>query len=271
VAHLGVSVSAVGPEPGTPAGVLCLFSDLTEIRALEEKVRLRESLAEVGQLSAGIAHEVRNSFGTVLGYSKLLLRVTDGEAREHADAIRREVESARGILDDYLRFARPVSLNLERVRLGDLVAEVVAGLRDDPVAEDRDLVIDGQWVELEADVGLLRQALVNLLRNGLEAAGPRGRVGVRGSLQGDPAEFVLEVHDSGPGLAADVSSADLFRPFFTTKAAGIGLGLAWVRKTVVYHDGRVDVGRGPWGGASFRIVLPLRRGGGDSLPLTPSA
>ena len=270
VAHLGVSVSSVGPEPGASAGVLCLFSDLTEIRALEEKVRLRDSLAELGQLSAGIAHEVRNSFGTVLGYSKLLVRATEGEARENAEAIRREVESARGILDDYLRFARPVSLNLERVRLGDLVAEVVAGLRDDPVAEGREFVVDGEWVEIEADEGLLRQALVNLLRNGLEAAGPGGRVGVRGSLQGDPTEFLLEVHDSGPGLAADVSAADLFRPFFTTKAAGIGLGLPWVRKTVVYHDGRVDVGRGPWGGASFRIVLPLRRGSGEGVPASPS-
>ena len=268
VAHLGVSVSSVGPEPGTRSGVLCLFSDLTEIRALEEKVRLRESLAELGQLSAGIAHEVRNSFGTILGYAKLLLKGAEGEAREHAEAIRREVESSRAILEDYLRFARPLSLNLERVSLGDLVTEVIAGLRDDPVAEGREFVVDGQWIEIEADEGLLRQALVNLLRNGLEAAGPGGKVGVRGSLQGDPVEFLLEVHDSGPGLAAEVSAADLFRPFFTTKPTGIGLGLPWVRKTVVYHDGRVDVGRGPWGGASFRIVLPLRRTSGDPVPRT---
>lgn len=268
VAHLGVSVSSVGPEPGTRSGVLCLFSDLTEIRALEEKVRLRESLAELGQLSAGIAHEVRNSFGTILGYAKLLLKGAEGEAREHAEAIRREVESSRAILEDYLRFARPLSLNLERVRLGDLVTEVIAGLRDDPVAEGREFVVEGQWIEIEADEGLLRQALVNLLRNGLEAAGPGGKVGVRGSLQGDPAEFLLEVHDSGPGLAAEVSAAELFRPFFTTKPTGIGLGLPWVRKTVVYHDGRVDVGRGPWGGASFRIVLPLRRASGDPVPRT---
>jgi len=268
VAHLGVSVSSVGPEPGTRSGVLCLFSDLTEIRALEEKVRLRESLAELGQLSAGIAHEVRNSFGTILGYAKLLLKGAEGEAREHAEAIRREVESSRAILEDYLRFARPLSLNLERVSLGDLVTEVIAGLRDDPVAEGREFVVDGQWIEIEADEGLLRQALVNLLRNGLEAAGPGGKVGVRGSLQGDPVEFLLEVHDSGPGLAAEVSAADLFRPFFTTKPTGIGLGLPWVRKTVVYHDGRVDVGRGPWGGASFRIVLPLRRASGDPVPRT---
>jgi signal transduction histidine kinase len=147
-------------------------------------VRLRDSLAELGHLG-GIAHEVR-SFGTVLGYSGCS-RGRPREARE-CEAIR-EVESARGILDDYLRFARPVSLNLERVRLGDLVAEVVAGLRDDPVAEGRELVIDGQWVEIEADEGLLRLALVNLLRNGLEAAGPGGRVGVRGSLQGSVGSF----------------------------------------------------------------------------------
>ena len=139
-------------------------------------------------------------------------------------------------------------------------------MHDDPLAAGREFVVDGEWTEIEADEGLLRQALVNLLRNALEAAGPGGRVGVRGSLHRDPSEFLLEVHDSGPGLAEGVSAADLFRPFFTTKATGIGLGLAWVRKSVVYHDGRVDVGRGPWGGASFRMVLPLRRAAENLLP-----
>ena len=254
--HVGASVSPVGAVEGRPSGALCLFSDLTEIREVEEKVRLRENLAEVGEISAGIAHEVRNSLATILGYARLAGRAPLEEAREHADAIRKEVESVQSILEDYLRFARPISLNLESIELGPLVEEVVTAAREDPLAAGRRIAVEGEWPRIEADEGLLRQALMNLVRNALEAVPDGGRVGLVGELRDGSVE--IRVHDDGPGPPPGAREEDLFRPFFTTKAQGTGLGLALVRKTIVYHDGRIALDRGPWGGARFTITLPLQ-------------
>ena len=257
--HVGASVSPIGGEP--PEGVLCLFSDLTEIRDVEEKVRLRESLAEVGEISAGIAHEVRNSLATILGYARLAARGSEGETREHAEAIRKEVESVRAVLSDYLRFARPISMNVEPFQLGDVAGEVAETLRQDAVGAQRTILQEGEWPEIEADEALIRQALMNLVRNGLEAVGAGGRVCLRGIVHHQEGEVEVQVHDDGPGPAEGVGPEELFRPFFTTKREGTGLGLALVRKTVVYHDGRIEVSRGPWGGALFTIHLPLEGAG----------
>jgi PAS domain S-box-containing protein len=261
--HVGASVSPIGGDP--PEGALCLFSDLTEIREVEEKVRLRESLAEVGEISAGIAHEVRNSLATILGYARLASRSGEAGVRDHAEAICREVEEVRSVLDDYLRFARPVSLNVERFDLGAMAEEVIAALREDPASRGRRLERQGDWPAIEGDEGLLRQALTNLVRNALEAVGDGGRVCVRGELLPGRREVRIEVHDDGPGLPEGVRPEELFRPFFTTKRDGTGLGLALVRKTVVFHDGRIEAGRGPWGGARFTLVLPVAARPGAGL------
>lgn len=257
--HVGASVSPFGGEGRS--GVLCLFSDLTEIRQVEEKVRLRESLAEVGELSAGIAHEVRNALATILGYARLASRASEQEAREHAEAIRKEGESIQGVLSDYLRFARPVSLNLEPFDLGATVADVLQMLQEEPAAAGKRLERQGEWPRIEADEALIRQAVLNLARNAVEAVGEGGRVEILGVLRPADGEFDLVVHDDGPGPAEGVAAEDLFRPFFTTKREGTGLGLALVRKTVVYHDGRIRVDRGPWGGARFTVTLPLEAPG----------
>ncbi len=254
VGHLGASVSPLDTEGGVAAGVLCIFSDLTEIRQIEDRVRLRESLAEVGNLSAGIAHEVRNSLATILGYGRLATRSTAAEAKDHAAAICKEVQSIQAVLDDYLQFARPLSLNLESLDLGGLVQEVVKDLEREgksPVIE-----VQGNFGQVEGDEALLRQALGNLLRNALEAAGPEGRVAIHGTLSEDHSQVTVSVQDDGAGLPPGTDPEDLFRPFFTTKQGGTGLGLAMARKTAVYHDGRLEADQGSWGGARFALTLP---------------
>jgi PAS domain S-box-containing protein len=256
--HLGASVSPLEPDGTAAAGVLCIFSDLTEIRQVEERVRLRENLAEVGHQSAGIAHEVRNALATILGYARLAARSPAEEAKEHAAAIGKEVESIQTVLADYLQFARPLSLNLERLQLGKLVREVVADLQRDAGQDGASVQVSGEFGEVEGDEVLLRQAIGNLVRNGLEAAGPDGRVALEGRMPAPGSEVILEVHDDGPGLPQGADVEDLFRPFYTTKRDGTGLGLSMVRKTVVYHDGEITADRGPWGGARFTITLPTR-------------
>jgi len=256
--HLGASVSPLEPDGMAAVGVLCIFSDLTEIRQVEERVRLRENLAEVGQQSAGIAHEVRNALATILGYARLAARSPAEEAKEHAAAIGVEVESIQTVLADYLQFARPLSLNLERLQLGKLVREVVADLQREAGPGGASVQVSGEFGEVEGDEVLLRQAIGNLVRNGLEAAGPDGRVALEGRTPAPGKEVILEVHDDGPGLPQGADVEDLFRPFYTTKRDGTGLGLSMARKTVVYHDGEITADRGPWGGARFTITLPTR-------------
>jgi PAS domain S-box-containing protein len=263
--HVGASISPVESRgSGAPSGVLCIFSDLTEIRQVEERVRLRENLAEVGHISAGIAHEVRNSLATILGYARLATRAGADDGREHAGAICKEVEAIQGVLGDYLQFARPLSLNLERVDVGGLALELAATLRRTPAGRSARLEVLGEFAEVEGDEALLQQALGNLLRNALEAAGPEGRVALRGSLPPGGAELVVEVYDDGPGLPPDTDPEELFRPFYSTKREGTGLGLALARKTVVYHDGQLVADQGPWGGARFTVRLPVAPGGQEA-------
>jgi len=256
--HLGASVSPLEPDSTGAAGVLCIFSDLTQIRQVEERVRLRENLAEVGHQSAGIAHEVRNALATILGYARLAARAPAEEAREHASAIGQEVQSIQAVLTDYLQFARPLSLNLERLQLGDLAREVVVDLLRESGGEGASVQVSGEFGEVEGDELLLRQAIGNLVRNGREAAGADGRVALVGRTLAPDGEVVLEVYDDGPGLPEEIDVEELFRPFYTTKRDGTGLGLSMVRKTVVYHDGEITVDRGPWGGARFTVTLPAK-------------
>jgi signal transduction histidine kinase len=280
--HLGAMISPVLPAahatPGGPAdGALCLLADLTEIKALRERVGLKENLAALGEMSAGIAHEFRNSLATIQGYARLIGREGGGggSAGEDAEAILREIAGMRKIVDDFLRFARPAALDLGEVDLRSLVQELVGDLRSDPAGTAAEVTVEGGFPRIVADETLLRQALQNLLRNAAEAVAPESggppgtahRIVVRGAVAPDGG-VRIEVEDDGPGIPDDVLPR-LFAPFFTTKEKGTGLGLALVQKAAVVHDGRVEVRRGARGGACFALILPARPG--VALPVGPLA
>lgn len=264
-AHLGVTVSALPAKAGHGGGAFCIFSDLTEIRGLQERVRLRENLAGLGAMSAGIAHEFRNALATILGYARLI----DREARpagteagpsrmaEHAAAIAREVEGVSRIVDDFLRYARPARLQLSSWDPRAVAEEVVSDVMRDAGRPGLVMRVDGDWpAAVTADEGLLRQAFQNLLRNAVEAIGESaGEVRITGLLEPDGAQWRVEVTDSGPGIPEDVL-ARLFTPFVTTKAHGTGLGLAMAQKAVVCHDGAITAANVSGGGARVSIALP---------------
>jgi len=260
-AHLGVTVSTIPAGPAGGGGVFCLFSDLTEIRGLQERVRVKESLAGLGVLSAGIAHEFRNSLGAILGYAQLIGRpgTTDGAREEHAGAIVREVRSIGRTVDDFLRYARPASLVTTawdpRAAADEVAQEVSLSLSRPDVS----ISIEGSWpARIVADEGLVRQALGNLLRNAVEAipAGG-GRVIVTGSVEREGGMLRIEIADSGPGIPDDLLPR-LFTPFVTTKEQGTGLGLALAQKAIVSHDGAITAANARRGGACFTIRLPLQ-------------
>ncbi|MGE0705087.1 MAG: nitrogen regulation protein NR(II) [Vicinamibacterales bacterium] len=260
LSHVGVTVSPYFDPQGARQGVICLFSDLSSVKKLEEQLRLKESLAAVGELTAGIAHEFRNGLATIHGYGRLFdLDALPSTYREYVEAIRAETESLNQIVTNFLNFARPAELTLTTVHLKATCERVADELRADARALGGDVTLKGEFGVIDGDEVLLRQAFSNLLRNAVQAcagASIAPVVVIESSVDPHARQTRVSVHDSGPGI--DPSARDrIFQPFFTSKGDGTGLGLALVQKVIVFHNGRVDVGTSPLGGASLQITLPL--------------
>ncbi|MEO8259359.1 MAG: ATP-binding protein [Acidobacteriota bacterium] len=258
--HLGVTVSPLFDGRGELNGAICLFSDLTAVKDLEEQLRLKESLASVGELTAGIAHEFRNGLATIHGYGKLIdLDALPAAFRPYVEGIRAETASLSEVVTNFLNFARPAELTLSRVDLRSMCERAADEIRADARALGGDVEVRGQFGTLEGDEVLLRQAFSNLLRNAVEACAGAAMapvIVVESELIPAAKSSRISVNDSGPGV--DPAARDrIFRPFFTSKRAGTGLGLALVQKIIVFHNGRISVGTSPQGGASFQVTLPL--------------
>lgn len=260
IMHLGVTVSPLFDQDGKHHGAICLFTDLTAVKDLEEQLRLKESLATVGELTAGIAHEFRNGLATIHGYSKLFdLTALPPTYRPYVEGIRAETESLSEVVTNFLNFARPAQLTLSSVDLGAICERAAEEIRPDARALGGDVEVRGEFGVIEGDDVLLRQAFSNLLRNALEACvGGPAPPSILIQSEIDRAQKVLRiaVNDNGPGIAPALRE-QVFRPFFTAKRNGTGLGLALVQKIIVFHNGRITAGASPLGGASLQVTLPL--------------
>jgi two-component system sensor histidine kinase AtoS len=260
VTHLGVTATRLESEGNVAGGVICLFSDLTAVIELEEQLRLKETLARLGELTAGIAHEFRNGLATIHGYGKLIdPNALPAQYKPYVEGIRQETEALGQVVTNFLNFARPTHLSIATHDLATLVQRAADDLKNDVQQLGGEIVVTGQFGQIDADDVLLRQAFNNLLRNAIEACQPTGvtpHVRVEGSLDAAQHQARISVHDNGPGL--DPNARDrIFRPFFTTKKTGTGLGLALVQKIVVTHNGKITAGSSPSGGACFQVTLPL--------------
>jgi signal transduction histidine kinase len=258
--HLGVTVSPLFDNNGDLHGVICLFTDLSAVKNLEEQLRLKESLATVGELTAGIAHEFRNGLATIHGYSKLVdLNALPPNYRSYVEGIRAEAESLSQVVTNFLNFARPAQLTLAPVDLRAICERTAEELRTEARTLGGDITVRGEFGSLEGDEVLLRQAFSNLLRNAVEActgASLAPVVVIQSEI--DQAQQIMRivVDDNGPGIQP-AQRDQVFRPFFTSKRNGTGLGLALVQKIIVFHNGRITVGTSPLGGASLQVLLPI--------------
>jgi len=264
VTQLAVTVSPLSAADGSSQGAICLFSDLTQMLELEEQLRLKEALARVGELTAGIAHEFRNGLATIHGYSRLL-RPDDlpPTYRPYVDGIRQEAEALGHVVTNFLNFARPEQVVFLPVDLEPVIHRAADEL-DNDLPPHTVVEVSGQFGQVEGDEVLLRQVFGNLIRNAAEAcqiAGMAPSIEIHG--QSDARTCRITVDDNGPGVP-EPSRGKIFQPFFTTRSRGTGLGLAIVQKLVVTHNGRVTVGDSPRGGASFQIVFPLRAGDAET-------
>jgi PAS domain S-box-containing protein len=254
--HLGVTVSPITAPDGSLQAAVCLFTDLTAVVQLEEQLRLKEALARLGELTAGLAHEFRNGLATIHGYGRLLDPQTLPEqARTCVEGIRAETTALGEVVTNFLRFARPDQMTVAPVDLRAVIQRAAEDLNAPaPVT-----TIEGTFGIIEGDDVLLRQAFSNLLRNSLEAcesAARQPRITVRGAA--GRSDVLIAVVDNGPGFEPE-ALRKAFQPFATTKASGTGLGLAIVQKVIVSHNGHVTAANHPGGGAQFDIRLPIAR------------
>jgi signal transduction histidine kinase len=256
--HFGVTVSPFG-TPGPGQGVICLFSDLTAIVELEHQLQLREALARLGELTAGIAHEFRNGLATIHGYSRLIDpdRIP-APYRPCVEGIRQETDTLGRVVTNFLNFARPEQVVFAPVDLGALARVVIADLHPE-LPPGASLRLEGVWGVVPGDEVMLRQLLVNLVRNAVEACETAGiipAVLIEGRVAPDRGVATLVVADNGPGIPAG-DRQRIFQPFFTTRARGSGLGLAIVQKLTLLHNGTVSAGAAEGGGGRIEMTFPI--------------
>lgn len=268
--HVGVTVSPMREGDGPVQGAVCLFSDLSAVVELEEQLRLKDSLARLGELTAGLAHEFRNGLATIHGYARLLdpARLPD-EARPYVTGLRAETEALTEVVTNFLNFARPAHLTLGPVEMRAIAERAAEEVRGEAASRGGWVRVEGEFDTILGDEVLLRQAFSNLCRNALEACTEAGRpphIAIRGTADRAAGTLRLAVTDNGPGI--DPALGDrVFQPFVTGRARGTGLGLALVQKIIVTHNGRVHVAASESGGAAFQITLPLANPG-SSTPVT---
>ena len=270
---LGYTLSRIVDAEGRVTGATLYFKDLTRVEQLEERERLRDRLAALGEMAAAIAHEVKNPLAGIQVMAGLLKRqstMSDDDQVILHDIIS-EAKVANKIVVDLLEFVRPINLQIERVSIPDVLRDTVRR-HEGPVAH--------QGVVLTMDVAdnlpcvrgdhtQLRQLFTNLMVNAFEALDGHGRLTIRASfvpvedghaLAGEPGgptgTVVVDVEDDGPGIREDVRER-IFSPFFTTKPRGSGLGLAIVRRIVDAHDGQIDVTSRVEGGTHVQVTVPV--------------
>ena len=265
---LGLSTSILRDPNGQRRGMIGLFQDLSEVRALEERIRRRETLAAIGELSAGIAHEIRNCLNPISGSVEVLQRElkVKGENARLLDLIVWESERLDNFIRELLDYARERPLKCETLDLGELLRDLAEVARRHPSAEGKDLTWSGASddASVHVDSEQIRQVLLNLVLNALEAVEGEGQVEVRIASRRDrPAAgsgavrawVCAEVQDNGIGIAAPEIDL-IFEPFYSTKRGGTGLGLAIANRIVERHGGVLEVESRLGAGTTMRVWLP---------------
>lgn len=253
---LGLTVHGLNRDDGTVRGHLVLFADLTESRKEAEADQLEASLAQLGELAAGVAHELRNSLATLKGYLQLIERRPEEESiTDYLSELRRESNHLQRVLDDFLSFARPESRRVERVDLSEIAKSAAV----DPALEGKPVRIELQEQTeygMRGDAQLLERAMRNLLRNAAQA---EAELGIDGALElelcAGGGQVEIFIRDRGGGLPDSVRDR-LFQPFVTGRADGVGLGLSLTHRIVSLHGGRIELENRPDGGTEVHISFP---------------
>ncbi len=232
-----------------------------QISMIEEQLRDAERLSSIGEMSAVLAHEIRNPLASIRGTSEILQGAftPDDTLYEFLSMQIKETDRLDNVVKDFLRFARPIVIRPELCNIRDELQTIIALVSQESSAPKTAIEFTaGLLPIIEADGQKLRQAFLNLIQNARQAAGDGGLVKVAAILDqvNERDWIVIHVDDNGPGISADVKDK-IFEPFFTTKPDGTGLGLPTTRKIVEGHGGSVEAFDSPHGGTRFTVCLPV--------------
>ncbi|MEE9524932.1 MAG: ATP-binding protein [Thermodesulfovibrionales bacterium] len=246
---LGLTISPLKDSKGESIGKIIIFTDLTDLKALESQVRLRENLSSLGEMSAGIAHELRNPMGVIAGYTKILSRKVSDDLKENVEAINKEIEMMDRIISDFMSFAHPLNLNKTVFDISEMLREISKSI---PTG-DKEIHVNYSMnkCDVEGDETLLRQVITNLFQNSIEAIRERGELSLSSEKRGSSVH--IGIADTGHGISDEIRSK-IFMPFYTTKEKGTGLGLAIVHKIVISHGGSISFNSSA-DGTAFNVIL----------------
>lgn len=263
VVPLGLSISHQRGDDGHCNGVIGVFQDLTSVVRMRERIRANDRLAAMGELSASIAHEIRNPLASIRGSVEMLSGELElsGENERLMDLVLKESERLNRIIEDFLAYARLKPIAPRNCRLADILDELSQLVRN---RSDLSPGLDVEVSHLPCDVvlnideELMMQVFQNLAINALEAMAGEGTLTVSVSLHPEesPPEVAIRFLDEGHGVDEECLP-QLFEPFFTTKPSGTGLGLPLASRIVSNHDGRIEVRNLDGGGAEFAVHLPV--------------
>lgn len=260
---LAVAASALYGEGGELQGAVSLVKDVTQLKSMQEKMRQRDRLSALGDLAAGVGHEIRNPLNAIsLTAQRLEEEFSPDQRGEEfgslTKGIREEVERLDNIVRQFLSLARPPKLNLVPCDLKELLEELLLLRKAEMEARAIDVQLSApQSLTVEVDKDEMKRALLNVFKNSVEAMEDGGRLTVAAKHEGDRAR--IEIRDTGKGIPEELIPR-IWEPYFSTKENGTGLGLAMTHKIVTDHDGTIEVESSPGEGTTFTITLPVRAG-----------
>ncbi len=251
-------VAAGLPGDGISAGNIMLLRDVTAIRQLENEVAKSRHLNSIGSLAAGVAHEIRNPLSSIKGFAVYFKERLSGNAEDQktADIMIQEVERLNRVISQLIEFARPLELKREEVSLPDLINHAVALISAEAQKNQIEVAIDipANSPALEADSDKIKQVLLNIFLNSLAAMKNGGRLSIR--LVPEKDNIAVIITDTGGGIEKE-DLPRIYDPYFTSKPAGTGLGLAVVQKIMEAHGGAVSVESTPGRGTGVSLQFPL--------------
>ncbi len=264
--ELSVTTSRIHNTHGEMIGALVIFSDLTARKETQRRMAQAERLATLGELMAGVAHEVRNPLTAIRGYVQILRQQTsDPIHQEYLSVVLKEIDSINKVIQQLLEFSRPRHSQWQQVSLNALVEETLVLVQTAGVQTRVDFIseLDNELSPISADRELLKQVLLNILINAVQAISARGKIRIR-TWQNSDSQQAISIEDNGCGIDL-LLQKKIFDPFFTTKASGTGLGLALSQRIINAHQGDIRVASLPGYGTTFTLILPINPQGNQTV------
>ncbi len=250
------SSSPIFDTAGEFIGTVHVIRDITELKSLQEKLVMTEKMAALGEVAAKVAHEIRNPLVSVGGFARRLEKKLNGNLKEYADIIAKEVERLEVILNEILGFVKEIRIVREVVDSGRLVDDVISLIKSE-IAERNIVLVKEieEHIEMCVDPGRIKEALLNILSNAVQSIGDNGTIFIKIYVKDNAS--VIEIKDTGGGIDEE-DLLFIFDPFFTTKKTGTGLGLTITHKIIEEHKGHIEVESKPGKGSTFRVIIPLK-------------